>query len=75
MSQYETRTLALIVNLPTESVLSETATIIRIEDEAGGEFLEIEQFHIGKIRIGPDEWPTIRDAVNTLMAQCRGDTP
>jgi len=53
---------------------SERATRIKIADEGGGEFVEVEQIDSslisGLIRIDPDEWPHIRDAIDKMIAEC-----
>lgn len=53
---------------------SERATRIKIADEGGGEFIEVEQIHSnlvsGLTRIDPDEWPHIRDAIDKMIAEC-----
>lgn len=68
---YEIRLAALIV-MPERGgrLFDETATRVSIEDEAGGEFIVIEQ-EAGKIRIDPDEWAKIREAVDRMVGECR----
>jgi DNA-binding protein YbaB len=71
---YISRTLSVIVMPETEPVYSEMATRITIEDEAGGEFVEVSQegrLSLGKIAIDPAEWPTLRAAIDDMIAQCR----
>lgn len=57
---------------------SERATRIKIADEGGGEFVEVEQIHSsfvsGLTRIDPDEWPHIRDAIDKMIANCMTET-
>lgn len=60
---------------PGESLFSERCTHLTIVDEAAGEFIEIEQ-QSGSIEIKPqtisltpEEWPTIKQAVETLMKE------
>ena len=53
---------------------SELTTHVRIADESGGEYVEVEQSgrnDLGKIAIEPDEWPTLRAAIDELVAVCR----
>lgn len=74
MSEYETRTLSLLVVKANEPIFSEMATTIRITDEAGGEFVEVEQHgtpEMGKIAINPEEWPVLREAIDRMVAECR----
>lgn len=78
MTRYETRILAVIVTPEGESIFCERATTIRIEDESGGEFVVIEQHpdnrEAQQIAINPEEWPTIRAAIDDMVAKCKGDT-
>ena len=58
-----------------EPIFSELATSITIEDEGVGEFLKVSQINDhakkGTIEITPEEWPTIRDAIDVMIAACR----
>lgn len=71
---YETRTLSILVAPKDQPTFSEYATEIKIVDEAAGEFLEVSQTgrtDLGKIAINPEEWPTLRDAIDRMIKQCR----
>ncbi len=71
---YETRILSLIVLPESEAIFSEQATTVTIEDDAGGEFVVIEQLGLvdaGKIRIDSTEWPAIRAAIDRMIEECR----
>jgi hypothetical protein len=71
MTLYSTHTLALIVKPQSEPIFSEMATIIRIEDEAAGPYVVIEQAHRtepGKVAVDADDWPHIRDAVDHMLS-------
>ncbi len=73
-TEYETRVTALTVAPKGEPTFSERATVISINDEAAGEFVEISQPALDglkKIALDCDEWPAIRDAVDRLIAECR----
>ena len=73
-AEYETRTITLMVVPAGESIFSEMATTVSIVDEAAGEFVEVSQSgrqDLGKIAISPEEWPTLRDAIDSLIACCR----
>jgi len=68
---YEIQTHALIVKPKNAPLYSEQATIIRLEDEGAGYYVAVEQHDrtdIGKIAITPEEWPTLREAIDRLMA-------
>jgi hypothetical protein len=75
VTRYETRPVAWIVAPVGDPTFSEMATTIRIDDEAGGEFVVVDQSghsaELGKVQIGPDEWPAIRAAIDKAMKQCR----
>jgi len=76
MTEYETRTLSVIVVAKGEPIFSEMATRVEIVDEAGGEYVEVSQHgrpDLGKISINPEEWPMLRDAIDSMVAQCRDD--
>lgn len=71
---YETRTLSILVAPKDQPTFSEYATEIKIVDEAAGEFLEVSQTgrtDLGKIAINPEEWPTLRDAIDRMVKECR----
>ena len=70
----ETRITSLIVLPEGEPIFSERATIVRIDDEAGGEYIVVSQDSIpgrGNVAINPEEWPDIRDAIERMMKECR----
>ena len=73
MAEYITKMTAVIVLPPDEPIYSERATTVRIEDEAGGEFIEIEQHgrDLGKVQIAPEEWPALRDAIDKMVRECK----
>lgn len=75
MMDYETRTLSILVAPKDQPTFSEYATEIKIVDEeAAGEFLEVSQTgrtDLGKIAINPEEWPTLRDAIDRMVKECR----
>ena len=72
--QYELRPLSWAVAPVDEPIFSEMVTTISIGDEAAGEFVIVEQNareDMGKIAIDPVEWPSIRDAIEQAISQCR----
>lgn len=76
--EYQTITTSLIVLPKGESIFSEQATTIRIEDEGAGPFLVIQQFPddppkdgTQQIRIDATELEAIYDAANQLKGVCR----
>ena len=58
-----------------DPIFSEQATHISIEDECAGEFVKVSQIgdhaERGIIEINPEEWPALRDAIDTMIAACR----
>ena len=75
MKPYEIRTVAVMVLQKGDEIFAETATEIKIVDEAAGEFLEVSQMPDGgkqTLRINPEEWPTLREAIDTMFTECRG---
>ena len=74
MIEYETRIMSIIVVPEGEPTFSEFVTEVRIVDEASGEFVEVSQdgrTDTGKIAICPDEWPTLRAAIDRMISECR----
>ena len=66
----ETRITQLTVVPDGQPIYSEEATEITLTDEAGGEFVCVRQTgprgESVEVRINPDEWPYIRDAIDQL---------
>ena len=58
-----------------DPIFSENATNISIEDEACGEYIRITQYtnnhNFGEVNINPEDWKTLRDAIDTMVASCR----
>ena len=70
----ETRVTALIVCQKDDPTLfSGTTTKISMADEAAGEYVVVEQndSDAGKIFIAPEEWEDLKDAIDTMIANCR----
>ena len=77
MSKHQPRVTRIAVGPADEPLFSEMVTTVEIEDEAGGEFVEVSQHGapgIGKIQINPEDWPALRAAINRLVRECR-DVP
>ena len=77
-SAYAVRVTRLSVLPPKEPLFSEQCTHITIVDEAEGEYLEIEQqsgsvdVKAQTIMVTPEEWPALKQAVETLLAEIHG---
>ena len=56
-------------------VFGEHVTVVKIDDEGGGEFVIVQQHpddpRPGMIQITPGEWPALREAIDQLVAACR----
>ncbi len=71
---YEIRPTTYTVAPVGEPIFSAEATHVRIQDDAGGEFIEIEQEPgNGKqvVRFNKDEWPVLVDTVARLLMVIR----
>lgn len=72
---YETRITRIVVQNPNESIYAESTTTIEIDDMGGGEFVVLNQTSEdgseNMISINPDEWPTIRKAVDQMVKACK----
>lgn len=70
-----TKRLTRLTVLPEEDpIFSEMATHITIEDEACGEYVRVTQYGDKakcEININPEEWPILRDAIDSMIAECR----
>jgi hypothetical protein len=76
MRDYEIRTTKLVVAPRGDQVYSEMATSVEVKDEARGEFVMVTQSGRtdgGQIAISPDEWPELRNAIDRMIAVCRGN--
>lgn len=68
-----TRATQITVVPEGEPIFAEGATIISVDDESSGEYIVIEQ-HLagrGKVAIDPEEWGTIKEAVESLIADIK----
>jgi len=57
-----------------EPIFSESATKVRIEDEAAGEFVEVVQERDDTttcVRIDPQEWPLLRAIIDLFFTNIR----
>ena len=72
---YETRVTRVTVGPVGEPNFDPRATNVSIEDEAGGEFVEVTQHgdHTENqtIRIDTEEWPELKAAISLMIENCR----
>ena len=76
MNEYETIIKSLIVKPKGEAIYHELVTEIVIDDETGGPYVAVRQYPDKgdgqEIRIGEEDWPAIRRAIEAMMVVCRG---
>ncbi len=75
-SEYEVRVLSVVVAPVGEPIFSERATIVSMEDDAGGEYVKVRQVTMDTedrhaICLSASEWPMIRDCIDAMIGQCR----
>lgn len=51
-------------------IFDERGFSVEIEDEAGGEFVVIKDSD-GNIRLNPEEWPALCEAIDRMVKECR----
>ena len=70
-----TRSVKWIVGPVDESVYSDELTSVEILDEGAGEFVQISQCDEDradeKIKISPEEWPELRNAIDQAIKMCK----
>lgn len=75
MSAYEFRTTRVHVIPEGQPIYSAEAFSVEIDDDAGGEFVVVncndEQCENGQIRLNPEEWPALRQAIDDMVKGCR----
>lgn len=74
MSEYEIRTTELTVISKGDPIYDQSAIRISISDDAAGEFITLRQVNDvtdGEIRISPGKWPTLREAIDRMIGECR----
>ena len=72
--KFETRVIELVVCHDGKEQYDDSATVIRIEDDGGGEFVTVKnaiQFRPDVVAINKVEWPALRAAIDRLIAECR----
>ena len=73
--EYETRVISKAMMAKGEPIYAEMTTTVSIDDEAGGEFIVINQpkdrMKPGEIQISPEEWPMLRALIDEMIGECR----
>ena len=75
MSEYQTFISTLTILPKGDPIFSEKATRVSLDDEAAGLFVTVSQDAdsgngLGKIQIMVEEWPQIREAIESMLAVC-----
>jgi hypothetical protein len=72
--EYETIIKSMIIKPKGEAIYHVEVTEVSIDDEAGGPYVVVRQFpdSTQEIRIGEEDWPAIRRAIEAMMIVCRG---
>jgi hypothetical protein len=70
---YEIRTVTLVLAPRGESIFSDLAWRVEIDTEGAGEFVVVRSADDQHIKIDPDEWPQLVNAVDQLVRECRED--
>jgi hypothetical protein len=76
VTKLENRVVKVMVAPKGEHLYSELVTFVEIADESAGEFVKVSQPITNKsaefaIFINKDEWPSIRDAIDNMIKECR----
>lgn len=71
--KYEKLITKIVIVPEGKEIFTYGATSIEIIDEAAGEFIEINQVSDEKfqLKINPEEWPVLRDAIDEMIKRCR----
>lgn len=69
IAEYETLLTAITLKPKGEALYSDEATRISLDDTGGGMFVTVSQGY-REICINPDEWTTLRDAIERMLALC-----
>jgi hypothetical protein len=70
MTKYTNKITQIAIIPDKEPIFAEGITKVSIDDEAAGEFIVISQSFENdeqKIKIDPDEWPFLKQAIDTIM--------
>ncbi len=73
MADYTCHQIALMVRPVGDSITSERATTVRVGDDGAGPYVVVDQSavaDVGRICIGVDEWPALRDAITQQIELC-----
>lgn len=60
---------SLVILPKGDSLFSERAIIVGMEDDAGGPYVVVKQER-GEIALDPEEWPLVREAIERMLRSC-----
>lgn len=72
MKPLKQRVTTVTLTPPGEPIFSERGYTVSIDDESGGEFIVVRENDAalaGGIRIDPEDWPAVRDAIDGMVSQ------
>lgn len=68
------RIQSLVIIRDNNPCFDESSLIVKIEDEAAGEFVSISNpEQTSPVKIDVDQWPVVRDAIDFMTQHCRSD--
>lgn len=70
MTEYRPIVTQVTIVPAGQTLNDERATRVDLCDEGAGAFVTVEQDN-GMVRIDPEEWPALRDAIETMMARAK----
>lgn len=71
-SEYEARVTQMTVARTDTPTFDSSAVTITVEDNGAGEFVVLKHTATGdNIGIEPEYWPVLREAINTMIQNCR----
>jgi hypothetical protein len=63
------RAKAIVIHPEGKPIFDAMATVIEIDDQAAGEYVEVKQGD-RSISINPEEWPMIMDSIHEMVRAC-----
>lgn len=71
-SKYERRPIVWAVCKEGMTIFDEASFRVEVDDEAGGEFVVVKNTcEDGCLKIDPQDWPALRDAIELAISECR----
>lgn len=71
---YRMRVTERVVLPYKEPIFCEAATVIRIENDAAGDYIKVRQdgdiAEVGTVCFDREDWPLIRDVIDKMMQEC-----